>query len=332
MRFLFRRVSFVAALAVVLASVGALPAAARPPGTNGQLAFARFNPALGEFGDFQAYVVDPDGSGQRLVGPNDSGEDPAWFPDGVHIATGGSPALPGGGSRIINVDDGTFRDIGGQDPNLFNPCGRPSPNGTLLLCETFSEDGSQNGIHTIRTSDGGGLAQITSNPGGDDIPGDWSPNGKRIVFQRFDSNFNSVGLFVVNTNGTGLKQITPADFSDLSAFGSWSPQGNEIIFSVHVTPDVHSSIWVVHTDGSGLHEINVQPASACGGPDADPDAQGCNHPTWSPDGTKIAFIRSHSNMVDGEVYTVNVDGTGLRQVTNAQGVDSVDWGTHPPTP
>jgi Tol biopolymer transport system component len=317
------------ALLVALGAVFALPAGASPRGMNGMLTFSRFNQTLG---DTQAYVVNPDGNGDHLVGPaTDPGEDPAWFPDGIHIATGGSPALPGGGSRIINVDDGTYRDVGGQDPNLFNPCGHPSPDGTLLLCETFSEDGSQNGIHTIRSSDGGGLTQITSNPGGDDIPGDWSPNGKRIVFQRFDSNFNSVGLFVVNTNGTGLKQITPPNFSDLSSFGSWSPQGNEIVFSVHLTPDVHSSIWVVHSDGSGLHEINVQPASACGGADANPTAQGCNHPTWSPDGTQIAFVRSFSNVVDGELYTVNLDGTGLFQVTHTPGVDSVDWGTHPLT-
>jgi hypothetical protein len=234
--------------------------------------------------------------------------------------------LPGGGSRIINPDDGTFRDIDGQYPGLFNPCTNPSPDGTLLLCETFSEDGSQNGIHTIRTSDGGGLTPITSVPGGDDIPGDWSPNGKRIVFLRTTVD----ALFVINTNGTGLKQITPAGL-DFSSFGSWSPQGNEIVFSQHVTPDVHSSIWVVHTDGSGLREINVQPASACGGANADPTAKGCNQPTWSPDGTKIAFIRSFRNIVDGEVYTVNVDGTGLTQVTHAPGVDGVDWGTHPPT-
>jgi Tol biopolymer transport system component len=320
-----RRFLVVALLVAVIGGVTALSAGASPRGTNGQITFARFNPDLG---DTQVYVVNPDSSGQRLVqGPTDVGEGPHWFPDGAHIAT--CCDLPGGGSRIINPDDKTFRDIDGNYPGLFNPCGSPSPDGTLLLCETFSEDGSQNGIHTIRSSDGGGLTQITSNPGGDDVPADWSPNGKRIVFGRFDANFDFEGVFVVNTNGTGLKQILPADF-DLSSFGSWSPQGNDIVFSRHVTPDVHSSIWVVHSDGSGLHEINVQPASACGGADADPTAKGCNEPTWSPDGAKIAFVRSFSNDVDGEIYTVNVDGTGLTQVTHAPGSGSPDWGTHPP--
>jgi len=323
MKFLFSgRARIGAVFVVVLAAVAAVSAAAAPRGANGQIAFARFNLALL---DTQVYVVNPDGTGQRLVqGATDVGESPAWFPDGSHIAT--CCDQPGGGSRIINPDDGTFRDVDGNYPGLFNPCGFPSPDGTLLLCETFSEDGSQNGIHTIRSSDGGGLTQITSVPGGDDIPGGWSPNGKRIVFDRSTLD----ALFVVNTNGTGLKQITPAGFN-LSSFGSWSPQGNDIVFSRHVTPDVHSSIWVVHTDGSGLHEINVQPSSDCGGADADPAAQGCNEPTWSPDGTKIAFTRSHNNDVDGEIYTVNVDGTGLSQVTNAAGSGAPNWGTHPPT-
>jgi Tol biopolymer transport system component len=51
---------------------------------------------------------------------------------------------------------------------------------------------------------------------------------------------------------------------------------------------------------------------------------------WSPDGTKIAFVRSFNNDIDGEAYTVNLDGTGLFQVTHTPGVDNVDWGTHPP--
>lgn len=320
-----RRHALVLAIAVglVFAAVAALPAAAGPPGTNGQITFARFNPTLG---DTQVYVVNPDGTGQRLVqGPTDTGECPKWFPDGGHIALCGSPV---GLSRIINPDDGTFRDVGVADPNLFNPCGLPSPDGTLLLCETFSEDGSQNGIHVVRSSDGGGLRQITSDPGGDDIPGDWSPNSKRIVFLRTTLD----ALFVVNLNGTGLKQITSAGFNISSFGGDWSPQGNEIVFSRDVTPDMHSSIWVVHADGTGLHEINVQPTSACGGANADPNAEGCNEPVWSPDGTKFAFTRSHNNDVDGEIYTVNIDGTGLTQVTHAPGSQSPDWGTHPLTP
>jgi TolB protein len=326
MRFLFSgRVRLVVLLAVVLGAMAATPVAASPTHANGQIAFARNNPALG---DQQLYVVNPDGSGQRLVeAPTDTAECPFWSPDGTRIATCGGPSGVGDSARIWNPDDGSFRVVPNPDPaNLFLPCTNWSRDGARLACEGFGlNDPTLNGIYTIRSSDGGGLVRVTSTPGGDDIPGDFSPDGNRMVF--FRSTLGA--LFVVNTNGTGLKQITPVDFR-LSGFGNWSPQGNEIVFSRHVTRDVHSSIWVIHADGTGLHEINVQPASACGGANADPSALGCNSPVWSPDGTKIAFIRSHSNDVDGEVYTVNVDGTGLTQVTHAPGVDSVDWGTHPP--
>jgi TolB protein len=322
------RVLLVALLAVALAAVAALPAAANRPGTNGQITFGRFNPTLD---DTQVYVVNPDGMHERLVqGPTDTGEGPRWFPDGAQIATGGSPALPGGGSRIINPDDGTFRDIDGQYPGLFNPCGSPSPGGTLLLCETFSDDGSQNGIHTIRASDGGGLTQITSNPGGDDVPGSWSPDGRRIVFQRISPSGDYEGVFVVNVNGTGLKRILPPTLQVNCCTFDWSPQGNEMVFSRHVTPDVHSSLSIVHSDGTGLRQVNVQPSSACGGPNSDPSALGCIQPGWSPDGTKIVFARGLNVDADGKIYYVSADGGPLTQVTNGPGDSSPDWGTHPP--
>src|SRR4051794_13256010 len=102
MQFLFTRRLCVAFLGVALAVVAVSPAAARPPGRNGQITFARFNPALG---DTQVYVINPDGTHERFVqASTDTGECPRWFPDGAHIAICGSPALPGGGSRIINPD------------------------------------------------------------------------------------------------------------------------------------------------------------------------------------------------------------------------------------
>jgi TolB protein len=305
--------------AVVIAGV----AGAKPRRANGQIAFARGNPALG---DSQVYVANPDGSHERLVqGPTDTGECPRWFSDGTHIATCGSPV---GLSRIINADDGTFRDVGVPDPSLFNGCGTPSPDGTLLLCETFSDDGSQNGIHIIRSSDGGGLRQITSIPGGDDVPGSWSPNGRQIVFSRSGPDGDE-GVFIVNANGTGLRRILSPDVQ-ANCCARWSPQGNEIAFSRHAGPDVHSSLWIVHSDGTGLRPVNVRPASECGGPDSDPDAEGCLEPAWSPDGTKLAFARGHDLDTDGQVYTVNLDGTGLTQVTHSALASAApDWGTHP---
>ena len=49
----------------------------------------------------------------------------------------------------------------------------------------------------------------------------------------------------------------------------------------------------------------------------------------SPDGTKIAFAGGLDLDTDGEIYIVNVDGTGLTQVTHTGGSQSPDWGIHP---
>jgi hypothetical protein len=64
------------------------------------------------------------------------------------------------------------------DPNLFTGCIVWSPDGKRLACAGFGEpDSSRNGIYTIRSSGGAGLTRMTSNPGGDDLPGDYSPQG-----------------------------------------------------------------------------------------------------------------------------------------------------------
>jgi len=296
---------------------------AKPRSENGRIAFGRFDPNLG---DTVLYTVNPDGSDERQVLP-DPIECPHWSPDGTRIATCGDPS--GGSSRIIDPSDGTYRIVPNPDPaNLFLPCFVWTPDGQGLACEGFGlADPSLNGIQTIRVSDGGGLTRITSNPGGDDIPGDYSPDGHRLVFARLTED-GPVGLFVVNANGTGLKQITPTG-TLFSSFGSWSPQGNEIVFSQHATFDARSSIWVVHADGSGLRRVPVQPASACGGAFAEPGSNGCFGPAWSPDGTEIVFAKGTSGDSDSNLYAVHEDGTGLHQITHGGRDQSPDWGVVP---
>jgi Tol biopolymer transport system component len=320
-----RKLMTLALLAAGVGAIVALPAAAKPPHTNGKLVVNVDNPVTGTE---QVYTVDPDGTNRELL--YDNAEVGQWSPDGRRVPLTLQPSAQ---ELLLNVDTGRTTDLGLPfdhylDLALF--CGVWSPDGSRLACEGFGQtDGSLNGVYTLRASDGGGLQRVTSDPNGDDCPSDYSPDGKRLVITR--ASDTSYELDTVKLDGSGLKHLTPAgtDFDFCS--GSWSPQGNEIVFSVHVTPDVHSSIWVVHADGSGLHEVNVQPTADCGGLIVDLSAQGCNQPVWSPDGTKIAFIRSFHNPDDGEIYTVNVDGTGLFQVTHTPGVDGVDWGTHPPT-
>jgi Tol biopolymer transport system component len=297
----------------------AAPSGAKALGTNGQLVIGRFDPLLD---DTVLYTVNPDGSHEHQL-LSDPLECPHWSPDGGAIVTCGNPS--GGSTRIIDPDTGTYRDVTGPDQDTyFMPCMIPSPDFSRLACEGFGQaDESLNGIYTLRTSDGGDLERVTSNPGGDDLPGDYSPDGNRLVFVR------DLDLFIVKTNGTGLRRITPsfeATGSLVTSPGDWSPRGNQIVISRRPSAAVRSSIWVVHNDGSGLRKITV-PGSGCGLPFDDPDAASCLDPQWSPDGTKIAFKRSGAEGSD--LYTINADGSGLTQVTHDGDIEFQDWGTHP---
>ena len=312
-----------AVLAGAIVTVGATAATARPLGTNGKIVTNSDNRVTGEE---QVYTVDPDGSDRHLVANN--AEVGQWAPDGSLLAL-----FTDAGERLFNPDTGGSRDLGLPDtryPGMLLFCGVWSPDGTRLACEGFGvDDPSLNGVYTVRSSDGGDLQRVTSDPNGDDCPSDYSPNGKQLVVTR--ANESEYGLFTVKVHGGDLRQITPKGMAFNFCNGSWSPHGNEIVLSAH-TPDFHyhSSIWVVHKDGSSLREL---PVADCGGPNADPTAIGCFSPSWSPDGTKILFARRQGNG-QADLYSANADGSGLFQVTNTPDIDEFggDWGTHPLTP
>jgi Tol biopolymer transport system component len=297
-----------------IAAVIAIPAAAKPGGTNGKIVVNVDNAVTGQE---QVYTVNPDGTDlQFLANDQEAGQ---WSPDGTKIAMFGG---------YLDVDTGDITDLGlpfDRYPDLALFCGVWSPNGARLACEGFGQtDGSLNGIYTIRSSDGGDLQRVTTAEF-DDCPADYSPNGRRLLV-------SSGPLYVVQSNGDGLRQITPSGISYDFCSGSWSPQGNEILFSAHVPDTDRSTIWAVHSDGSGLRKIRVP---GCGGPRSDPTSIGCQKPVWSPDGRKIMFERHFLIPNDHfDLYTVNADGSGLFQVTNTPDLNEGggDWGTHPVTP
>ncbi len=280
------------------------------------------DPSPGEDESGVTYTVDPDGSDEQQLFTDGFSSGPRWSPDGteIHIFC----CDDGMSAHVLDPETGDVRGLPPPDPALETFCGGAwSPDGKRLACEVFGvDDPSLNGLYSIRSSDGGDLTRITSNPGGDDIPGDYSPDGKQLVFIRFEDE-RPVGFFVTNVDGSGLRRLTPPDMilDDSGFAGRWSPAGDQILIVALASEDAHKAIWVVNPDGSDLHELPITPE--CGG------SAGCYSPSWSPDGSKIVFTRSNADGTSENIYTVNADGSGLFQVTDGGGDDDPDWGTAP---
>jgi Tol biopolymer transport system component len=227
---------------------------------------------------------------------------------------------------IFNADTGSARVLPDPRPDLFNGffgCDTWSPDGRLA-CGAFGDTQGVSGIYTIRSADGGGLTKVLSC---DECgPADYSPDGKRLVI-----GVNGQ-LFSVRVNGTGLRRITPkGTIVDGDSSASWSPSGNQILFAGNADTDHRRAIFVVNVDGTGLHQV---PIPGCGGAFSNPRSIACFQPGWSPDRTKIAFVRAFTRFLSVQnVYTVNADGSDLFQEThNSSGLEVgfPDWGTHPP--
>ncbi|MFL5798415.1 MAG: TolB family protein [Actinomycetota bacterium] len=316
--------AFLTVVATVL--FGALgiaePAQAKVPGPNGRIAFFRNN--AGDNRATLTYTVNPDGSHELPLFGGTDNEHPHWAPNGIDIAI--EVDSLGGSAVIVNSDTGSYRVLQRPDPTLDLGCLVWSPDGSRLACAGFDDaDPSREGVYTVRASDGGDLTRITGFVG---IPGDYSPDGTRLSFVGVDED-DQLRIFVVGLNGSGLTPVTPAGMSlNDEEGGSWSPTADSVLFQARPAPDHRYALWTVNADGSDLRRL---PVPGCGGAFSDPRSIGCGDPVWSPDGSKIAFVRISAKTRQKNIYTVNADGSGLFQVTRTGFQDfGPDWGVHPP--
>jgi Tol biopolymer transport system component len=128
-------------------------------------------------------------------------------------------------------------------------------------------------------------------------------------------------IYVANGDGTNEQRITFTDAvagclpTDLrcpptgnNLMPEWSPNGNQIAFGSDRSGVFE--VYVVNADGSELHQVTMQ---------------GGAHPAWSPDGRRLAFTGSGVGGAS-DVWVINVDGTGLVNLTNDPAVDArPDW-------
>jgi Tol biopolymer transport system component len=102
-------------------------------------------------------------------------------------------------------------------------------------------------------------------------------------------------IWAVHADGTGLREIARGENA------RWSPDGTKLVLG---SPTARSTgdLFIVDADGGGRRLLLASP-------ELDQPAG------WSPNGKRILFTRfTDSSGRRTEIYTVNVDGTGLKRL------------------
>jgi Tol biopolymer transport system component len=141
----------------------------------------------------------------------------------------------------------------------------------------------------------------------------------KIAFSRLDNRDGQSHIFIMKADGTGVKEPAAKAVGDSpNPSPTFSPNGKRLAFEGG-SSEFYVDIYVMNADGSGPKRITQEPTF---------DSMG----SWSPDGTRIVFSRveitsmfvsaspsARSNRDSSDengIYTIRVDGTGLRRLTD----------------
>src|SRR5207237_7455895 len=101
-----------------------------------------------------------------------------------------------------------------------------------------------------------------------------------IALASLKTIYSADGLYVMDSRGRHLRAVTPPHGDECE---EWSPSGRKVLYCSHAGK-LSFQVWVVNANGSGRSRL-TRPVGLNDGA------------TWSPSGTRIAFVS-------------NRDGTG----------------------
>jgi Tol biopolymer transport system component len=279
-------------------------------GPNGRLVFQK---VVGSHN--QLFTVRPDGSDLRQVTSftDSDGEVPGWSKDGSRLVFNRhfNPDSPQEKLILYTARaDGTGMHAlkkagtGAVEPTWF-------PDGKHILFVSYPE-----GRLKLINADGTGLRSAgVPGPGGNSCV---LPGNKRIALLRAKSvNDDSVSaIFIAGLYGHGLKRISP--FGTYADKIDCSPDGRRIAYSAPAFGEggQSSNVYTMRIDGSAVAQLTH-------------DADGTVNnglDSWSPDGTKIAYVSNTSG--EYQIWTMNADGTGAAALTNGTEAHRAAWGAN----
>jgi TolB protein len=161
-------------------------------------------------------------------------------------------------------------------------------------------------LFTVRP-DGKGRRQLTRGPTAS-VSGDWSPDAKTIVFEHrhgVAGDESRAAVAIMNADGTGVRELTPTGYQGDPSF---TPDGRQVVFTRDPSPS-DNGVWIMNTDGSDLRRLTKNPFIRDGQCGCDLDAN------VSPDGKTVTFVRAKEAEFQQALFSIGIDGTGLRQLT-----------------
>jgi Tol biopolymer transport system component len=125
----------------------------------------------------------------------------------------------------------------------------------------------------------------------------WSPDGRRLAFVRFRPTRGAAGLevYVVNADGSGERSVGKGTLP------VWTHDSRSLLVQRPRTPPKSPTIHVVSVDGGGERRLAVGSA-----------------PVLAHRSSRVAFIRDVFG-VSSSLYTISLDGTGLRRLARMKG-------------
>jgi Tol biopolymer transport system component len=183
---------------------------------------------------------------------------------------------------------------------------------------TMNPDGSS----PTRLTDDQGHAHNPDGPSYD-LDQAWSPDGSKLAFTS-NRDGDSFEIYTMNADGSNVQRLTTNMTDDFQP--AWSPDGTRIAYThggscltILTKPQRRSPaddepcvayIFLMNSDGSNQVKVSTM--------------AGETGPVWSPDGSRIAFTLSQSNVpADYGIYVVNADGSHRVRLTDNTAIDFV---------